>query len=327
MVTVMNNVGFGLAIVSIASLAVCPLANSQEVVDDPLFREIAAKHAEFRRYWNEGYIEARLESDLEKVDVTAWWSGDKSRRKIVDGGVANHRKASTYTILSDPESLCLIDHEMLAAVARRTWYNQDLQNYVRVLPTEPWLEVLPKRTVIDWLAHHKQISPSKSGRVVKTRQGGYQVFLGSKEAVSRCAIAVQNDESLPNIEPPESVLVTRLNRQGLLVSTEYLGTTPANSISLRYEWSDDEMPIPRSLLRLSRTNRDEEYQVMLKITVLKVSNKLPADAPSISIPPEDLPLGTTLSNRLVTPPTRSIIGGEAAREYYLYQRIPPIPAD
>ncbi len=305
-------------LLTVMSIAI-QCVTSQLLADDELLQELIQKRADYINRWSEGFIDARMEGPGGMMaDGTAYWVGDRSRRVMNDFGIDGKQEPELRDISFNSQTFCRFSPQSLLAHCGRRIEYPKMQQMFRVLPTESWQEIGYGGTTIDnWF---KQEFISSGGKHVFRAADGYDVYLGRKDEVAKCVASVAAGVSSPVITEGESVVRNHFNRHGLLESNEYFGAIPKFSLLINNQWTDDVVPMPKVLLVRSRKFPAKEYDLTMRITVREVDNRLPRDAPSLAVPPTDLPFGSKVMNKLNDPPSTTYIGGDSGQAHYELNR-------
>ncbi len=271
--------------------------------------EVIGKLKLFKSQWNEGYLSGTVRGDDGYADLKLWWVGDRSRREVINYGIDGKREPVHLVYTINRQTTCTFNPDSLVANCNRRIIQPEIPSLYRILPGEAWVEILPTRTISSWLTAALK-SPGNQRALKAVRVSNeYVVLTGPLDAVERCSVAIESRQPLPSLDEGEYVTQTTFNSAGLMTSSGYVGSPNSNAIRMTYTWTDDRPPKPFVLLRQATLREETEFRVMVNIKVLESFNQLPKDAPSMSVPPNDLPFGTHVMDRTGAKEKNYFIGG------------------
>lgn len=280
--------------------------------------ELASLLRDYVSQWSEGHVKAKTKGAFGPSEVEVWWAGDRVRREFKYYGLDGNRDPELQGQVMSPSQRCRFSPESLGATCNSLKDYGSLAIYLRVLPTESWLELMYKKPLVSWLRD----TPG-ARTVIKTSKGEFVALFASAERdADLCAEAVleKGIAGLDAVQLSESGVVAHFDARGLPMKIWFIGVPEQNQFKLSYAWTDEARPVLQQLSRELSTDGGKTFELDFELEVLNASRRLGDDAPSLAIPPKDLPFGTMIRDKRGSRTKVTYVGGEAGKVHNSLQR-------
>ncbi|TWU56074.1 hypothetical protein [Rubripirellula reticaptiva] len=283
---------------------------------DDARQDLFSRIDNFLSNWQEGYVDTSVICQGETADIKVWWSGESERRERIDRE-SNPKLNDRRSIeLRSKNAYCVTAPDLLTARCGRLIDGRDPLPIVRVRPNESWTEVLNNKSTRRWIEE-----PRLANTVLKLADDSFSFLQGRQQSdVDQVAVALRDQKELAELVMDGYVSRSVFNANGLLVHTSRIGNVPAdqlNKVDVQVLWTSANPPALKKLVRRVSRDGGKTFSIDLQVNVHAATNKLPKDAPSLSIPPDDLPFGTRVTDSRQKVTKKFYVGGKEGEAHHM----------